>query len=184
VDALIVSGMLHAFTEMYEEVIDFFHPAAQDPIVGPTSPPPGYLTQRPGYRVRMLEHPPNVEPHMSEYNELIKSTGALGEGDTLPQTYLPTHSLAIQVPVLVAVGQHDALFCGRAVGFGRDSASVHAYEEAFYSPEARLETYVLPDAGHSLNLHRNAPTWFEIARDWMSREVPTTDHPAAESRSA
>jgi hypothetical protein len=176
--------MLHAFTDLYQQVIDFFHPAAQDPIVGPTQPPPGYLTQLPGYRVRMLEHPPNVEPDLSEYNELIKSTGALGEGDTLPQTYLPTHSLAVRAPVLIAVGQYDALFCGEAVGFGRDSASVHAYEEAFYSPEARLETRVIPDAGHSLNLHRNATDWFEIVLDWLDRRVPGNGRPAAESRQA
>jgi pimeloyl-ACP methyl ester carboxylesterase len=188
VDGLIVSGMLHAFTELYKEVIDFFHPASQDPVVGPTAPPAGYLTQRPGYRVRMLEHTPGIEPEMSEYNEQIKSTGALGEGDTLPQTYLPSHSLAVRVPVLIAVGQYDALFCGEAVGFGQDMASVHAYESAFYSPEARLETRVIPGAGHSLNLHRNAETWFGIALDWVDREVTGvdrldgTDRPDGEGR--
>jgi pimeloyl-ACP methyl ester carboxylesterase len=172
VDALMVTGMLHAFTDLYEQVRGYFHPAAQDPILGATSPPAGYLTQRPGYRPIMLEYAPNVDLRMSEYNELIKSTGALGEGDTLAQTYLPNYSRGVQVPVLLAVGQYDALFCGQAVGYGRDSEAVHSYEQSFYSPEARLETVVIPDAGHSLNLHRNAPAWFAVAENWVRRRVP------------
>jgi pimeloyl-ACP methyl ester carboxylesterase len=172
IDGLIVTGMLHAFTELYDEVRGFFHPAAQDPILGPGSPPSGYMTQRPSYRSVMLEHTPNVDPQMSQYNELIKSTGTLGEGDTLPQTYLPNYSIGVQVPVLLVVGQYDALYCGKAVRYGHDSESVHIYERAFFSPEARLETHVIPDAGHSLNLHRNARTWFAIAEKWVKRRVP------------
>lgn len=172
VDALMVTGMLHAFTDLYSQVRGYFHPAAQDPILGSSGPPAGYLTQRPGYRPIMLEHAPNVDPRMSQYNELIKSTGTLGEGDTLAQTYLPNYSRGVQVPTLLAVGQYDALFCGQAVGYGRDSEAVHSYEQSFYSPEARLETFVIPNAGHSLNLHRNAGEWFAVAEDWVRRRVP------------
>ncbi|MEO5876343.1 MAG: alpha/beta fold hydrolase [Streptosporangiaceae bacterium] len=172
VDGLIVSGMLHAFTDLYEEVRGFFHPAADDPILTATAPPVGYLTQRPGLRSRMLEHPPTVEPRMSEYNELIKSTGTLGEGETLPQTYLPNQSVGVRVPVLLVVGQQDALFCGESVGSCRTSAAVHEYEQEFYSPEAQLETHVIPDCGHSLNLHTGAQAWFDLVVDWIGRKVP------------
>jgi pimeloyl-ACP methyl ester carboxylesterase len=169
IDALIVSGMLHA-TPLYEKVIDFFHPAAEDPVLGPTAPPPWpewYMTQRPGLRAKMLEYADNIDPRLSEYNELIKSTATIGEGLSLPETYKPEHSLAVKVPVLNVVGQHDALFSGEDVKFGADAAAVHEYESAFYSPEARLETHVIPASGHSLNIHRNAVEWFEIARQWI-----------------
>lgn len=172
VDGLIITGMLHAFTDLYGQVRDFFHPGTEDPVVGPTSPPRGYLTQRPGRRATMLEYPPNIDPAMSELNEAIKSTGTLGEGDTLEQTYEAAHSLDVSVPVLIVVGERDALFCGEDVDFGRSSAAVHAFEQAYYSPAARLQTYVIPRAGHSLNLHYNARTWFAIARDWVDHLVP------------
>lgn len=170
IDALIVSGMLHATTSLYEEVIDFFHPAAEDPVLGPTAPPKWpewYMTQRPGYRAKMLEYADNIDPRLSEYNELIKSTATIGEGLSLPETYRPEHSLAIKVPVLNVVGEHDALFCGEDVKFGADATSVHEFESAFYSAEASLETHVIPSSGHSLNIHRNAVEWFEIARQWI-----------------
>jgi pimeloyl-ACP methyl ester carboxylesterase len=172
VDGLIVSGMLHAFTDMHHEAIDYFRPAAADPLLGPTAPPPGYLTQRPGFRAKMLEYAGNIDPLMSAHNELIKSTGALGEGNTLAQTYLPSYSLAVNAPVLLVVGEHDALFCGKDVAHGKDPDAVHRHEQSFYSAAARLRTYVIPAAGHSLNLHYNARTWFAIARDWIDHQAP------------
>lgn len=174
VDALVISGMLHATAPLYEEVIGFFHPAAEDPVLGPTAPPEWpewYMTQRPGYRAKMLEYAPNIEPGLSEYNELIKSTATIGEGMSLPDTYSRETSLAVKVPVLLVVGQHDALFCGEDVNFGADAGSVHAFESPYFAPEAELETHVIPRAGHSLNLHRNAVEWFEIARRWIDRRV-------------
>ncbi|HEU5158000.1 MAG TPA: alpha/beta fold hydrolase [Streptosporangiaceae bacterium] len=172
VDGLIITGMLHAFTELYGEVRGFFHPGTEDPVVGPTNPPPGYLTQQPGRRATMLEYEANIDPAMSKLNEAIKSTGTLGEGETLEQTYDAASSLGVGVPVLVVVGEHDALFGGKDVDFNRSSEAVHSFEQAYYSPASRLETYVIPRAGHSLNLHYNARTWFAIARDWIDRLVP------------
>jgi pimeloyl-ACP methyl ester carboxylesterase len=170
IDALVVSGMLHATAPLYDKVIDFFHPAAEDPVLGPAAPPKWpewYMTQRPGYRAKMLEYADNIDPRLSEYNELIKSTATIGEGLSLPETYKPEHSLGIKVPVLIAVGQHDALFSAEEVKFCTDAAAVQEFESAFYSAEARLETHVIPSSGHSLNLHRNAVEWFEIARQWI-----------------
>lgn len=172
VDALIVSGMLHTTAPLYEKVREFFHPASEDPVLAPTAPPEWpewYMTQRPGFRATMLEYAENIDPRMSRYNELIKSTATLGEGESLPQTYAPEYSRAVRVPVLLVVGQHDALFCGEQVGFGAVAGPVHDFEKSFYHPDASLETHVIPRSGHSLNLHANAPEWFEIARHWMAR---------------
>ncbi|MFF5258483.1 alpha/beta hydrolase [Actinomadura viridis] len=170
VDGLIVSGMLHTTTKLYAEVRAFFHHASEDPILGPAAPEGGwpeyYMTQRPGLRARMLEHAPGIEPEMSELNERIKATATLGEGESLPVTYEVEHSLAIKVPVLVVVGEHDALFSSEHVAFAAESGPVHDFEKEFYAPEARLEAHVLPGAGHSLNIHRNAVDWFETARRW------------------
>jgi pimeloyl-ACP methyl ester carboxylesterase len=177
VDGVVVSGMLHATTHLYEEVRAFFHHASQDPVLGPKAPdggwPEWYMTQRPGLRARMLEHAEAIEPALSEHNELIKSTATLGEGESLPLTYETELSRAVKVPVLVVVGEHDALFSGEQVAFAAEAGQVHEFEQSFYATEARLETRILPGAGHSLNLHRNAADWFEETRDWMDRRVGT-----------
>jgi pimeloyl-ACP methyl ester carboxylesterase len=177
VDAIVVSGMLHTTTPLYDKVIGFFHPAAEDEVLAPLAPPEGYpqwyMTQRPGARRQMLESAEEIDPEMSRHNERIKSTATIGEGQTLPQTYLPEHSRAVKVPVLLVVGERDALFSGEAVAFARDAASVHRFEQGFFSPEAHLETHVIPRAGHALNLHRSAPQWFAIAQAWVDRRVGT-----------
>ena len=95
------------------------------------------------------------------------TTATSGEGLSLPETYKPEYSRSVKVPCLNVVGQYDALFAGEKVKFCADSASVHEFESAFYAPDARLETHVIPLSGHSLNLHRNAVEWFEIARQWI-----------------
>lgn len=175
VEGLVVSGMLHTTAPLYDEVINFFHPAGEDPVLGPKTPPEGYppyyVTQRPGARSRMLENPEEMDPEISQYNEEIKSTATLGEGQSLPQTYQAEFSRAVKVPVLIVVGERDALFSGAAVSFAADSASVHEFEKDFYAPEARLETHVIPRAGHSLNIHRNAPDWFKLTHNWADRWV-------------
>jgi pimeloyl-ACP methyl ester carboxylesterase len=183
VDGLIVSGMLHATTHLYEEVRAFFHHASQDPVLGPKAPeggwPEWYMTQKPRMRARMLEHAPTVAPWLSEHNEQIKATATLGEGESLPLTYEAEPSRAITVPVLLVVGAHDALFSGDEVAFTAEAGPVHAFEQRFYSPEARLETHVIPGAGHSLNVHRNAADWFEIARRWTDHHAGAAPAPAA-----
>jgi pimeloyl-ACP methyl ester carboxylesterase len=180
IDGLIVSGMLHATAPLHEQARSFFHHASEDPILGgaDTDWPEFYMTQRPGLRARMLEHSADIDEEISQYNEFIKSTATIGEGDTLPQTYDPGYSRSLQVPVLVVIGEHDALFSSAAVSFAADARAVHEFEKGFYAPQAQLEVHVIPGAGHSLNIHRSAPTWFAIAREWASRHLPATTAPA------
>ncbi|SRR5216683_358339 len=170
-DGVLVSGMLHAFTTLYDQVTEFFHPAVEDPVIASADLPEWYMTQRPGRRATMLEYPDGIDSELSAHNEFIKSTATLGEGLSLPETYKDEYSSAIDVPVLIVVGQHDALFCGEAVGFGADEAVVHAYEEAFYKSAESVETRVIPNTGHALNLHRSAGEWFGVAQSWADRHM-------------
>jgi pimeloyl-ACP methyl ester carboxylesterase len=171
VDGVVVSGMLHTTSPLYEEVINFFHPGAEDPVIADPTLPPLYMTQKPGLRARMLEHPDSIDPEISALNERIKSTATLGEGETLPETYRTEYSQAVKVPVLLVVGEHDALFSSEDVRFAADAQSVHAFEEPFYAPEARLETHVVAGAGHSLNIHRSAPEWYAVLAGWADRHL-------------
>jgi pimeloyl-ACP methyl ester carboxylesterase len=173
IDGLIVSGMLHTTSQLHADARSFFHHAADDPVLGRTEVawPDLYMTQRPGLRARMLENPADIDDPISRYNESIKSTATIGEGDSLAQTYDARYSRAIEVPVLVVVGERDALFSSEAVSFAAETAAVREFEKDFYAPGAKLEVHVIPQAGHSLNLHRSAPRWFAIAREWSDRHI-------------
>ncbi|MER7758940.1 alpha/beta hydrolase [Streptomyces sp. NPDC097619] len=171
VDALVVTGMLHTMAPLYDEVINFFHPGSEDPVISDPDLPQWYMTQRPGLRARMLEHAEGIDPELSAHNELIKATATLGEGESLPQTYLAEYSQAVKVPVLLVVGEHDALFSSADVAFAADSESVHAFEQSFYAPEAELETHVIAGTGHSLTVHRTAPESYALTERWLNRKL-------------
>jgi pimeloyl-ACP methyl ester carboxylesterase len=171
VDAVVLTGMLHTTVPTYEEMTDPFHAAAEDPILGDPDMPERYMTQKPGLRARMFEHAAGIDRQLSAYHELIKSTATIGEGETLPQTYLREHSVGVQCAVLLVVGEHDALLRGKDVEYPADSRSVQRFEQDFYAPEAELETHVIADTGHSLNLHRNARAGYQLTREWLDRRL-------------
>ena len=162
VDALVLTGMLHRPPPTYEEVTGQFHPAVQDPILGDADLPEGYLTQPPGLRARMFEHPGGIDRRLSAHDELIKSTATVGECGSLPQTYRRECSAAVRCPVLLLVGEHDSAVPG---------ADVQRLEQGFFAAEARLETRVIAGAGHALNLHRTAPRGYRLVRDWLDRRL-------------
>ena len=75
-------------------------------------------------------------------------------------------------PVQIVVGQYDYLFCGPEVNSNcSDKASVQAYEETKFNTSACLETEVINDAGHDLNLHLNANATYSQMLSWADRHV-------------
>ncbi|MEN3304638.1 MAG: hypothetical protein V7603_840 [Micromonosporaceae bacterium] len=172
VDALVLTGMLHARAPAYEEVIGQFHPAAHDPILGDPDMPEWYLTQKPGLRARMFEYAGGIDRRLSAHHELIKSTATIGEGKSLPQTYLREYSAAVLRPVLLVVGEHDALLRGEGVKLAADARSVRCFERGFYAPGAELAAHVIAGTGHSLNLHRSAREGYQLVREWLDRRSP------------
>ncbi|MCX3060318.1 alpha/beta hydrolase [Streptomyces beihaiensis] len=175
VDALVITGMLHTTTSFYEKVDrvhDFFHPVGEDPLLAELGAPAEYLTQRPGRRAKMLEYAGGIDPDLSAHNERIKSTATWGEGNSLPETYRSEYSRAVSVPVLIVVGEHDALFSSADVGFAATSDSVRAFEKGYYAPGADLEAHVIAGCGHSLTIHRTAADCYALTRDWLDRTFP------------
>jgi pimeloyl-ACP methyl ester carboxylesterase len=87
---------------------------------------------------------------------------------------------AIRVPILSVVGQYDVFYCSapscpaaraEPVFYGCHSQSAGARNvvATICAPRAELELVVFPNAGHNVNLQRNAPAWFAIARHWSDR---------------
>ncbi|HEV7452074.1 MAG TPA: hypothetical protein VGO16_11950 [Pseudonocardiaceae bacterium] len=75
----------------------------------------------------------------------------------------------------MAVAEKDIVFCGF---LGRDCSSAEALrkEEALYfGPAAELSTYVLPESGHAITLHKNAGEYREATRAWLRARFGTRD---------
>jgi pimeloyl-ACP methyl ester carboxylesterase len=169
VDALVVTGLSHAISpDFVTKFTTSLAPAAAvDPArFGGLSP--DYLTTRPGTRPGAFYLTSNVDPAVVARDEATKQTFTLTEDATFP-TVLPD-TLGITAPVDVVVGDRDALFCGVL----DDCSSVlglAAAERLFY-PAARTFTYTsIPDAGHALNLQRNAPTTYATIESWIGANL-------------
>ncbi|GAA2309880.1 alpha/beta hydrolase [Nonomuraea roseoviolacea subsp. roseoviolacea] len=140
------------------------HRATDDPAFAGRGLDDGYLTTRPGLRADWFYHRPNADPKVIAADEAAKTTDVFPPGDSYTP---PSINKRIQDPVLIANGEHDKLLAGAR----SSSAALHAQEAPFYGPRAKLETVVIPGAGHVLNGHRTAPHWFAQARAWADRRV-------------
>jgi pimeloyl-ACP methyl ester carboxylesterase len=96
-----------------------------------------------------------------------------GEENTIPAAADPAISQAVSVPVLAAVGENDQLFCGGPLSFPcTNAAAIVAHEQGDYLSAAQLGAYVLPGAGHVLNLQKNSAQWFAAETNWIDRHFP------------
>lgn len=162
VDGVILTGFMHApgpGTAAFSK--SGLVPAQTNPALA--SLPPGYLRLRPGDRVAYFYNPADAAPAVIAYDEAHQAplgTATIGELGQFGQVLSsPSYSRAIVVPVLVLTGERDALF----------GAAAASREPSFYGPQAQVE--IVPGAGHALNLHRNAPVAFALARAWADAHV-------------
>lgn len=176
IDAMIATGNSHhqsLVTTLKTPTVTY--PAFLDPDFRGMGLDPGYFTTIPGKRVDVFYNRPDASPAVIAEDEKTK--------DTVTLTYLATYfgedvdldTMRINVPVLIAVGQDDALMC---VGPGADNCSSSSAflrsEEPYYSPSSCLQAYVLPGAGHDINLSLNAQSFFHVAKRWADRWVGTS----------
>jgi pimeloyl-ACP methyl ester carboxylesterase len=156
-------GLLNAATNAW--------PAALDPGLQPPVLLPDYLTSRPGTRYDLFYAPASVDPAVVQRDEETKQTVTAGELATLvPALARPVD---IRVPVLLAVGSSDSLFCAPGGATDCSSSQSLVADEAPHlgSRVPCLEGFVLPGAGHVINLMPNASAWFEAAQGWVARRV-------------
>ena len=173
INAMIASGNSHhqsLVTTLKTPLITY--PAFMDPRFSGLHLDPGYFTTRPGARIDVFYNSADASRAVVSEDEKTK--------DVVSLTFLATYfaedvdldTSRIHVPVLIANGQKDALMC---TGLGADdcsnSTTLLRSEELFYSPSACLQSYVLPNAGHDLNLSMNAPSFFQVAERWANKWV-------------
>ena len=177
VDGVVLSGSMHdTTTETFTEVLPQFYPAQLDPKFGPLIPA-GYLTTIPGTRGAIFYALADADLDVVATDEQLKQTATDGEIATVTNGNLETKD--ITAPVLLAVGQDDALFCNAMLSCA-DGQAVLARETADFGAAACLDAYVLPTAGHSMNLHLNAPEWFAAALSWTDRRIGQRSGPPSQ----
>ena len=173
VDGVLVAGIVH-HPDPVDDVADFLtalYPAALDPVLARRNYDPGYLTTAPGTRARAFHSPAQPSAAVAAYEESTKDAFAAPEAaDGLGVGVVSPYTILIDVPVLVALGGQDELFCSPVPLVGTDcssSAALYAQEAPYYSPAARLRTYLLPGHyGHSFNFAPNADLFAETVVQW------------------
>jgi pimeloyl-ACP methyl ester carboxylesterase len=176
VDGVLTAGFAHRFDpiDSATDLIASLSPAALDPLLSNRNYDPGYLTTRPGTRQRAFHRPAQPSAAVMAYEESTKDAFAATElADAAGVATATPYSTLIDVPVLVAIGGRDELYCGPLVGLDCTSAATIYRDEApFYSPAAKLRTFLLPGAyGHSFNFAPNADVFYRAVSQWADEMV-------------
>jgi alpha-beta hydrolase superfamily lysophospholipase len=171
VDAVIITGALHALSPDISVLEGDLYPAVLDPRFAPSGLDTGYLTTEPGTRGSIFYDPLTTDQNVVAADEANKDTVTVPvlAGATsmlaLPATKQPSDQ--ISVPVLVAVGADDNLFCTDVTAYNCGSpASVQAFESRYYSPDAHLKVVTIPGTGHDLALSTTAPITDAVMIGW------------------
>jgi pimeloyl-ACP methyl ester carboxylesterase len=169
VTAVVLSGFAHAAGPKATELPGALVSAKTDPITAPGNPPDGYMTTAVGKRSYFFYDTADASAMTIAADEATKSTVTNGELTTLGSPYDATLAAGVKVPTLLAVGGKDALSCGGQPNISCTSVDeLLTYEKGVFTGTGQLDGYILPGAGHAINLARNATDWDTKAADWMS----------------
>lgn len=162
--------------------------------------PPGYFTPSPGIPPdrtfgnrdeNFLYYLPNADPAVIRYdNRVLRDTVTDGEGLTfynrygaIPVTTIPpeneevqlplsNQTARMQVPTFQINGQQELFFCGQNnQQHCTSSQQLQRTEGRFFSPAACFRAAVTPNAGHDLNLQRNAQFTYDAIRTFADQAL-------------
>jgi pimeloyl-ACP methyl ester carboxylesterase len=178
-DGIILTGFLHDmnWTFVFDSLLPTVYPAAWDPKFEGQITTLDYYTTLPGKRGDAFYYLGNVDPEVLVLDESLKQTATSGELNSFAAAVYDPISLQIQGPVQVVIGHYDYIFCGNLVNCS-DKAAVQTYEEGWFSASACVETAVIDDAGHDLNLQLNANAAYSKMLSWADRNIGRTAGPA------
>jgi pimeloyl-ACP methyl ester carboxylesterase len=182
IHGLIATGNTHAVSPTTAaDIFLHWYPALMDSRFAQSGLDPGYLTSRPGSRGIFYEAN-DADPNVMAVDEATKDTATPTEQITYALELFNGDSSRIKVPVLTAVGRYDRLMCSPDATNCSTAATLLAAEAAFYSPASCLQAYVLPGAGHDINLHLNARDFFAVAARWSDRWIGSSQPPRGDPR--
>lgn len=134
---------------------------------------PAYYVTKPGARAGLFYAKQGSDPQVIATDEATKDeVSAPGMATVAVFGIVLPATADITVPVFQVVGESDVLFCGvLALRDCSTATSLRAQEAPYYGAAARLTTYVLPRAGHSLALHENAAEYRDATRAWLTARL-------------
>lgn len=168
VDGVILTGMSHSMNlvGLTNIFVQGVRPALMDPVLSQRHSDPGYVTTMPGTR-QLFSAPGQIDPGVLAADEATKDqVPATVVPDLLPVAFTSPMTRLITVPVLIADGDRDSLFCAFHCS---STADLLQSEAPFFSAAAGLEVYLLPGAGHSLALAVDAADYRTAVADWLNR---------------
>nr|WP_246361292.1 alpha/beta fold hydrolase [Haloechinothrix aidingensis] len=171
VDAIVVTGANHflRMDTIAQVLTPSFIPAAADPKFAGRIADPSYVTTRSGTRYADFMAPGNVDPRVVAADEELKQTVTTTELAEIP--FDIGYTLDIRVPVLIAQGDEDRLFCGAGVTCESERQLINAEAPHLGDPPC-VDAYLHPGAGHDNVLMPNARDFFEALNSWAKRTVP------------
>ncbi|MFF5985972.1 alpha/beta hydrolase [Prauserella flavalba] len=171
VDAIIVTGANHfpRVDTITQTLVPSLVSAPLDPAFSGEGLDPAYLTTRPGTRYADFMAPGNVDPALVAQDERLKQTVTASEFAQIP--FDIGTELDIDVPVLVALGDKDSLFCGAGADCSSEEELVASEAPKLGYPPC-VDGYLQPGAGHDNVLMRNARDFFDALNAWALETVP------------
>ncbi len=170
VDGVVLTAYSHTLGPAAYASFDLAYPANFEPRFAHL--PDTYLTTLPGVREELFFYTPGVAPAMLQLDEQMKQTYTLGElTDIFPSLEA---SAGVRVPTLLVVGDRDMISCEAPSCTATGSLDT---EGANFPPEAELEIAIIPEAGHTLNLHYPAGRVFDVVRAWSDRQAERGPRP-------
>jgi pimeloyl-ACP methyl ester carboxylesterase len=169
VSSVILTGFLH--TARNPAVGARNYPANQDPMFASAGLDSGYLTSRPDTR-KLSFYSTSADSAVIAYDEAHKdviSTSAF-LGYVAQQSAPSTTNISndLHVPVLLVIGQQDAIFCtDPSVVDCTSTAALKASEAPYYTAATKLDVLSVALTGHDLALHPSAPQTDKKITVWI-----------------
>jgi pimeloyl-ACP methyl ester carboxylesterase len=173
VDAIILTGNAHHVSPSAEALgAQLGQPVQQVPRLAAEVPPgdTGYVTVQDAQRPELMYNAADADPRVIALDAATKETNTLGEILTIGDAGAPSVTAHLRIPVLIVDGAKDRLACAPDATDCSSAATLAAAEQPFYS-QTHVDTAVIPDAGHAINLHRNADYAYRIMVAWTNRNV-------------
>ncbi|MEU5355455.1 alpha/beta hydrolase [Streptomyces sp. NPDC020947] len=168
VDAFVLTSMSHVIRKEEPsdndrgQDIQFEIKAKNDPKFRGTINDPGYLTTNVGMR-QFFYDTAHTDPAVIKADERLKDVSTAADSETTPLSPAKSPSRTIKVPTLLVTGDKDQ-YC--TVGTCTPKTML-ANERPYYSDLAGLTSIVVPNSGHNVQLHKNAPETNTQILNWI-----------------
>lgn len=166
VDGVILSAYTHTPGPGSVAIQSDLYPAMFDAKFAASGLDPNYFTTVPGTRASAFYYTPNADATVIAQDDTLKQTVALGEVLDIPNSF--TASSGITAPTLIVDGDYDTIDC---LAPSCSSSGSLATEVSNFGAQACVRIVNIPNAGHDLNLHKNAPLFFLAANLWATVHV-------------